>query len=551
MIVALAGASAVAARLIRHHALGDLAHVMDEIAYVFQAKLFASGHLATPVVEPRGAFNTWFIDDRTARFSIFPPGWPAVLAVGAKLGMMNWVNPTLHGLTVVLVGRAGERVGGPRLALLTAALYALSPQAVFLAASVMSHPLIALASATMLLLVLDLWRHVPPSRALVVAAGAGLGISAATRPVCATLLALLLLVTVAWSRRGRLASALPLLATIAVTAVPFVAGLLAFNHATTGSAFRFPQTAYFDEHLGHANLPYFHFTKGCNALGFGPTHGCDITAGPENHTLDHGLSNVVANLRVWLLLAASPLLAALVVLALVRHATRRLAGLLLVLPACAILAYSAYWQDGTCLGARFYHAALPPTLLVAALAIMGARPRVAVALAGGVLAWNVYASVKVLGELTDPAWGYWGVDARFAEVRRTWQHGPAVVMVAFGGDDLHNPDVSFTSAAPAGGMWMLNVRAEGALAENAPFVDDGEVVFAKFHPALVPELQARFPGRSFWLFVTNGHRERDRLEPWTEQRDPRAFKRPPENFDGFRMAPPELRQPPIFIEIPY
>jgi hypothetical protein len=88
-------------------------------------------------------------------------------------------------------------------------------------------------------------------------------------------------------------------------------------------------------------------------------------------------------------------------------------------------------------------------------------------------------------------------------------------------------------------MWMLNIRAEAALAENTPFIDDGEVVFTKFHPGLVRELQARFPTRSFWLYVSNGDRTRDTITPWEPSLfDPARYHHPVDNFDGFRVAPP-------------
>jgi len=75
VVLLLAVASAVAARIVAHAALSDIPHVMDESAYLFQAKLFARAQLFAPVALPRAAFTMWFIDDRVARYSTFPPGW--------------------------------------------------------------------------------------------------------------------------------------------------------------------------------------------------------------------------------------------------------------------------------------------------------------------------------------------------------------------------------------------------------------------------------------------------------------------------------------------
>lgn len=59
----------------------------DEVAYAFQAKVFASGRLAVPTPENHLSFWTPFVvDHRGARFSKYPPGWPLLLAVGYRLG---------------------------------------------------------------------------------------------------------------------------------------------------------------------------------------------------------------------------------------------------------------------------------------------------------------------------------------------------------------------------------------------------------------------------------------------------------------------------------
>lgn len=69
--------SAQSARAIAHSVLGDVAHVQDEVAYMLQAKTFASLELTSKIGLPRAAFDMWFVDDRTTRHAIFPPGWLA------------------------------------------------------------------------------------------------------------------------------------------------------------------------------------------------------------------------------------------------------------------------------------------------------------------------------------------------------------------------------------------------------------------------------------------------------------------------------------------
>src|SRR5207237_4979878 len=82
----------------------------DDYSYLYQAKLFASGKLYAedPLYDRALAFydclaTNCFRDDQGHRFSQFSPGWPALLAVGVKLGVAWLVNPLLGALLVFLM----------------------------------------------------------------------------------------------------------------------------------------------------------------------------------------------------------------------------------------------------------------------------------------------------------------------------------------------------------------------------------------------------------------------------------------------------------------
>lgn len=556
-ILVLAVLSALAARAVHRWLLGDFAHVMDEIAYLFQAKVFATGHVSAPALDPPAAFNMWFVDDRGARTGIFPPGFPFVLASFLRFGFAPWANPVLHGVTVVVLSRSGERLAGPTIGLLVAALYAMSPQAILLAATFMSHTLVALTASVVLLYTVDLafaadtdgpGSH--PTRSWSLVTGAALGITAATRPLCAVVLAASILVAGFLLPRGRtnLSKYGGLtVVLIALGALPFVLGLLAFNAKVTGSPLRFPQMAYFDAHLPPGNVPFFRYRPGCNALGFGPGRGCDLTTPETGHSLGNALSNLGDNLDLWLRLAVSPLLPIFVVVAFVRKEWRRVTWFLLGVPLVTFGLYALYWHGGSCYGARFYQVALPALMLLVALGIGAEHRRLLTAALVSIALWNGFAWTAIAREVRAPDWGYWGTDDRFRELRERWSHGRAVVMVAFDGDDIHNPPLAWTSKIPGGGMWMLNIRSEAALAENEPWPDDGPLVFAKFHPALVPELTRRFPGRGLYLYEVHRRRVDDVIAPFDPAAfPPKAYGIPAPNFDGFRVAPPTLPQPWMF-----
>jgi len=417
----------------------------------------------------------------------------------------------------------------------------------------MSHTLVAFAAAIVLLFAIAVMRNERPSTALAAATGCSLGIAAASRPLCALVLGLVVVLPVLVFAPARARILLAPLAVVAATAVPFVVALFLFNRAATGSGFVFPQTTYFDEHLAPANVPYFRYRKGCNALGFGAAHGCDLTAPNAAHTPKNALTNLGDNLLAWFRLVAGPMLVLGPALAIARRAARRAALTLTAVPIMLFVAYSLYWHGGTCFGARFYPAGVPMAALVVALGANVRSRRAAHVLVAGALAWNAFAFTRAYREIGDPQWGYWGIDDRFARTRASWSAGRAVVMVAFDGEDVRNGELGWTTFVPTGGMWMPNIRALAALVENEPFLDDGELVFAKFHPALVQDLERAFPGRTLWLYIASEHRERDVLERWETARerfDLRAFRRPADNFNGFRTAPPIWPQVDFFVPAP-
>lgn len=546
--------SVLVARAIGHYALEDVPHVMDELAYMLQAKTFATGHLAAPVHLPRASFAMWFVDDRSRFFSIFPPGWPAVLAMGLVVGVAGWVNPLLHGATTFVVARASTRLANARtsplpLALVSALLYGSSPQALLLAGTYMSHTVVAFCGAVVLLAGLDLAVHDAEEndafvtrlwrRARMPATGFALGAVATSRPFCAVALGLvfLALVGIAIRRGARPARELAL---VALPALVLVALLLAYNHALTGSALRFPQSAFFDEHGPPVDVPLFRYGPGCNELGFGPTHGCELAAA-GGHSVANAFSNTGDNLTAWFYLAGGgPLVFLFALLALVfvddaRERLPRLAVFALV-PVTFVL-YGLYWYAGTCYGARFYHVALPALALLAALGACALARRSKLLVAIGLVFYLGYDVVLTRAAAREVAQGYWGTDARFAHLVEQWRSAPALVLVAFEDEDFHGRHTltTFLRDVP----WLNHIRALGALGQNRPD-HTGPVVFARFHPGLMHELRANYPDRERWLFVVGTHGP-DKLVRYEETNLPSLESQtppPPENFDGYILRTP-------------
>src|SRR4030095_15618825 len=69
-------------------------HVPDEVFYFYQARYFAAGRLSKLAPRVPEAFSFSMVPWESGRwYSIFSPGWPAVLAVGFLLGAGWLVNP--------------------------------------------------------------------------------------------------------------------------------------------------------------------------------------------------------------------------------------------------------------------------------------------------------------------------------------------------------------------------------------------------------------------------------------------------------------------------
>lgn len=537
----MAIAAMIASRVVAIRVLGDVPHVMDEIAYTFQARTLAEGRLTAEVALPRSAFALWFVDDRVARFGIFPPGWPAMLALGVKLGLRGWVNPFLHGLTVLLVARLARRLGGRRASGIAAAIYGFSPQALLLAASLMSHSLVAFASASALVSAFEARRGRARSWVALFVGGASVALAFLTRPLCGVAIGIVFGALVFRWMFGR-ARRRVVLSALAMPLVPLVLAAIllgGYNRALTGSAVRFPQSEWFDEHAPPSEDRIFAYHPGCNDLGLGKEHGCELSIGRDGHTAKNALSNTGDNLTAWFYLAGGgPLVVALAALGFRRRRGRAVRGVVFGSVPVVVVAYALYWYAGVCYGARFYHAALPPLLVVAGIGVAEiGRPVLRRALLVAVLLGNGLAFGAALREVRVH---YWGTDARFARLSASWREPPALVMVAFREEGAPSGPSGITSVDPRNprSIQPNSWRILSALGMNGPAMDD-RVVFAKFHPALVPELRARFGARRLYLYLMTVDPSGDQLERY-ERVEGRfhedSTQPPPPNFDGFVLG---------------
>jgi hypothetical protein len=355
-------------------------HVEDEVAFLFQARTFAEGMVLAPRPEEPGAFFAPFIvvsDEHW--FGKYPPGFPLVLAVGARFGLTWLVNPVVGAGCIGVLYLAGRRLYDAPTGLLAAALLTSSPFFLLQAGSLMSH----ITSLFWVVAALLLFERASRDDAWWAALGCGaaLGMLFLSRPLTGVGIgvpfAVWMLIDVVRDRR-QVIRWLPAV----VGALPFIAALMLYNQATTGDPFRSAYELWW---------PY-------DRIGFGEGVGRD-----GNYRFHEAIDNLRANSRSMLdWLFGWPwrlsLLPAVVAVGLLfgrlaprvvvrlgadprRGADRTDSGdrwdaLNLGIAVSLALAYLAYWSDGQMYGPRYFFE------MVGSLALLASRG--IVQLAGGI-----------------------------------------------------------------------------------------------------------------------------------------------------------------------
>lgn len=330
-------------------------HIDDSVAYLFQAKTFASGRLSAPTPsDPGGVAVTHLVVAGEQWFSKFFPGWPVLLAGGVRLGVPWLVNPVLAALTVLVVHGLVRRVSSRGAANITVLLLSVSPWFLFMSGEQMSHPAALLAGVTALWC-LDLQR----GRTLgwpALACGAALGSLYLIRPFDAALLGLAAGLW-GWGLFGQRLS-VPALATICVTSLAVAALSLPYNAALTGDPLLTP----------HHQWAEVLFGPRSDVFGFGRDIGIPLWRNADPLP-GHGAPDVILNANKNFFLLHTDLLGwlcgstILAVLGLVRRTARADRFLLLVI-AIVVGCHSFYWAPGgPDLGARYWYLVLVPLLV--------------------------------------------------------------------------------------------------------------------------------------------------------------------------------------------
>ena len=248
----LLGGWLLAAALVTTRLYHQLPHILDAVSYTFQAGLFASGQLVLPAPPIPEAFKGPFeVVWQGRMFSQYPPGAPAMYALGDVVGLEWLVGPLA---CLVLIGTTSWTAGvlfGRGCGLAVLGLRLLSPFILFQAGSFLSHPVAAgfLAAALAALVAGERdgelrWYSL---------CGALLGLGFLSREAASVLFALPLGARLVATRRWRA------LLQVVVFGLPFVLAYLLYNQRLTGNPFLLPRTI-FDaaDHFGFGDGIGFH-----------------------------------------------------------------------------------------------------------------------------------------------------------------------------------------------------------------------------------------------------------------------------------------------------
>ena len=319
---------------------------LDETVQAIQAKIFASGRLWLPAPKwPEFFYTLHFVIRDGRMFSHYPPGHPAMLALGAVFGATWIVGPCFGAASVALFGSFARRADPNRaVAIAATAIFAFAPFVLFMSGSHMNHVTELTWTLAGVAGLAAAMTSDSPRPWMAFASGIGFGMAATVRPGDAFAFALpagLWYLGRALREPRRWADAL---ASGAGVAVPMLA-MMWVNLHTTGGALLFGYVLLWGK--GHG--------VGFHAAPWGPPHTPGRGAELVNLYFQ-GLQRFMFETPVPSLLPAVGALAL----------TRRLSALdryLLASSGILVGLYFAYWGEGFFLGPRFFYSLAPVVAL--------------------------------------------------------------------------------------------------------------------------------------------------------------------------------------------
>jgi hypothetical protein len=324
---------------------GHVPRIHDNVAQVFQARLFSQGKLFAASPQLPQFFDLMLTVNDGRWYSQYPPGHPLLLTLGVLVGLPWLVNPLLGALTVLVIYYLGRELYDERTARLGTLLAALSPFLMLMSSQFMNH---ASSLFFTCLFMLGYARAVKPNGRLrhALLAGLALGMVLLVRPYTALLVAVpFALDAVIRVFRSRHLGRFVLIA----LGVGFMAGvLMLYNKLTGGNPFE----------LGYVTR-------------YGPGHGLGFGRsgwGQQTYALAKAFAATALDLNAvnrYLFEFPIPGLLFIALLFAARQA-RRNDYLLLGVFASLVVGHFFYWWHDLLFGPRWEYEAIPALVLLSA-----------------------------------------------------------------------------------------------------------------------------------------------------------------------------------------
>jgi hypothetical protein len=142
VVLPIAVGCAIASALLCWRVLGLIPHVPDELAYLYQGRIFSTGRLWVEAPEVPEAFTVrWdhILRDSGRWRSLYPPGWPMLLTVGWWMRAPWLINPLLLGISIIGLFKVAKQLFDERTGSLAVIAFAASPFVLLTGAGFMAH----------------------------------------------------------------------------------------------------------------------------------------------------------------------------------------------------------------------------------------------------------------------------------------------------------------------------------------------------------------------------------------------------------------------------
>jgi len=126
--------------LVNQKVLHSFMNSADEHSCYFLAETFRMGKWWVPPHSLSEFFDVVHVGNKAGKwFSVYPPGWPLLFAIGLQLQVQDWVNPMVSIAGLYFFYQAGKELQGRKSTGLAVLLVALTPFFAFTSASYFSH----------------------------------------------------------------------------------------------------------------------------------------------------------------------------------------------------------------------------------------------------------------------------------------------------------------------------------------------------------------------------------------------------------------------------